>query len=371
MNICIISKYPPIQGGVSASTFWLARGLAERGQQVHVVTNANCVEKEYFIDDKISEISPNLFVHFVLPDIPWHIPYSELYMPRLLDKALEVIEKFQIDIIDTNYLIPYGIVGYLVSNIKGIPYIIRHGGSDLAKFLHQNIFKHPLRNVIKNAAVIFTDEKNKELLEEINPNVYVQPRYIPDERYFKPSFVSHKLPVFAYIGKINHYWRYKSLDKIVDIFSGIEKEYKLLFVSQGKGIKDFSGFVENRGLKSYELRNFVHPINMPDLLKDIDFLLYFTQDNPIRDFANIVCEALWSGIPVITDKTNDIQAYANYIDITSSDQIINIALDEIETARGQISSIINNWSGSARYANKITYNYDRYINANLKIYDLN
>lgn len=370
MNICIISKYPPIQGGVSASTFWLARGLAERGQQVHVVTNANCVEMEYFIDDKISEISPNLFVHFVIPDIPWHIPYSELYMPRLLDKALEVIEKYQIDIIDTNYLIPYGIVGYLVSKIKGIPYIIRHGGSDLAKFLHQNVFKHLLRNVIQNAAVIFTDEQNKEFFGKMNSNVHVQPRYIPDERYFKPSSVSHKIPVFAYVGKINHYWRYKSLDKIVNIFSGIKKEYKLFFVSQGKGIKDFSGFVENHGLKSYELRNFVHPINMPDLLKDIDFLLYFTQDNPIRDFSNLVCEALWSGIPVITDKTNDIQVYANYIDITSSDQIINIALDEIETARGQISGIIDNWTGSARYANKITYNYDRYINANLKIYDL-
>jgi len=109
---------------------------------------------------------------------------------------------------------------------------------------------------------------------------------------------------------------------------------------------------------------------MPNLLKDIDFLLYFTQDNPIKDFSNIVCEALWSGIPVITDKTNDIKAYKNYIDITSSEQIINIALDEIETAQGEISDIIHNWSGSARYANKITYNYDRYINANLKIYDL-
>jgi glycosyltransferase involved in cell wall biosynthesis len=369
MNICIISKYPPIQGGVSASTFWLARGLAEREHQVHVVTNANCVEKEYFIDDKISEISPNLFIHSVIPDIPWHIPYSELYIPRLLDKVLEVIDKYQIDIIDTYYLIPYGIVGYLASKIKGIPYIIRHGGSDIEKFLRKGTFKHLLRNVIQNAAVVLTDNKNKEFFKETNPNVHVQPRYIPDERYFNPSFVSHKLPTFAYIGKINHYWRYKSLDKIVNIFSGIQKEYKLLFVSQGKGIKDFSGFVKTRGLTTYELRDFVHPINMTDLLKNIDFLLYFNQDNPIRDFSNIVCEALWSGIPLITDKTNDVREYTNYIDIASSDQIINIVLDDIETVQGKIIAIINNWSGSARYTNKITYNYDRYLNVNLKIYD--
>ncbi len=370
MKICLISKYPPIQGGISSQVYWLSKGLVEKGIEVHVVTNANCVEKEYFIDDKMSEISPNLFIHSVIPDIPWHIPYSELYVPRLLNKALEIIEEYQIDIIDTNYLIPYGIVGYLASKIIGIPYIIRHGGSDLAKFLRKGTFKHLLKNVISNAAVVLTDNKNKESFEKINPNVHFQPRYIPDERYFNPSFVSHKLPTFAYIGKINHYWRYKSLDKIVNIFSGIQKEYKLLFVSQGKGIKDFSGFVENSGFKSYELRNFVHPMNMEDLLKNIDFLLYFTQDNPIMDFSNIVCEALWSGIPLITDRTNDIKAYANYIDISSSDQIINLALDEIETVQGEISGIIHNWSGSVRYTNKITYNYDSYLNANLKIYGL-
>src|SRR5262249_48005558 len=40
LRICIIGKFPPIQGGVSARTYWAAHGLARRGQEVHVVTNA-------------------------------------------------------------------------------------------------------------------------------------------------------------------------------------------------------------------------------------------------------------------------------------------------------------------------------------------
>ena len=40
MNICIIGKYPPIQGGVSMRTYWHAHGLATLGHEVHVVTNA-------------------------------------------------------------------------------------------------------------------------------------------------------------------------------------------------------------------------------------------------------------------------------------------------------------------------------------------
>ena len=44
MKICILGKYPPIEGGVSTQTYWLARGLAQRGHHVHVITNADEVE---------------------------------------------------------------------------------------------------------------------------------------------------------------------------------------------------------------------------------------------------------------------------------------------------------------------------------------
>ena len=88
----------------------------------------------------------------------------------------------------------------------------------------------------------------------------------------------------------------------------------------------------------------------------------------MRDFSNIISEALWTGIPIVTDKTNDVKEYEKYIDVASSDQIINITLDDIETAQGEISTLINNWSGFTRHTNKITYNYDRYLNSNLKIY---
>ena len=40
LRICIIGKYPPIQGGVAMRTYWRAHGLAALGHEVHVVTNA-------------------------------------------------------------------------------------------------------------------------------------------------------------------------------------------------------------------------------------------------------------------------------------------------------------------------------------------
>jgi hypothetical protein len=40
VRICIIGKFPPIQGGVSMRTYWTAHGLAARGHEVDVITNA-------------------------------------------------------------------------------------------------------------------------------------------------------------------------------------------------------------------------------------------------------------------------------------------------------------------------------------------
>lgn len=368
MKVCTISKYPPIQGGISSHTYWLTRGIAKRGVEVHVVTNANCVENEYQISDEISERYEHLFVHYVIPEIPWHIPYSELYVPRLVDASLEVLANNKIDIIDTNYLIPYGIVGYLLSNITGTPYIVRHGGSDIAKFINKGVLKHLLKDVIRNAAAIVTDEKNKGIFEALNSNIHVLPRYIPDSDYFKPNTVSRSVPVFAHIGKINYYWKQKSLDRLVEIFAGVENEHMLRFVGQGNGYDEFCNFVRASGLKRYELKEFVHPANMPRLLDQTDFLICFSQNNPIQDYSNIVCEAIWSGITLILDEKTDVAEYERNLAGTLENQIIRLNIDNIEASRKQIESIIDSWDSASRVSNKIDYDYDRYIDTNLEVY---
>ena len=47
MKVCFFSKYPPIEGGISSRTYWLAKALGERKIEVHLVTNALEVEENY------------------------------------------------------------------------------------------------------------------------------------------------------------------------------------------------------------------------------------------------------------------------------------------------------------------------------------
>ncbi len=107
---------------------------------------------------------------------------------------------------------------------------------------------------------------------------------------------------------------------------------------------------------------------MPRLLKSIDFLLHFTKDNPIQDFSNILCEALYSGVKVLTDNTMDFGEYTKYVELESRDQIITLPMDDVEAAQAEIKDLISTWSEPSRYNNKVKYNFKGYIDANLEIY---
>jgi hypothetical protein len=47
LRICIVGKYPPIEGGVSVSTYWLAYGLPEeRGTRPRWPRSSGAVVKQ-------------------------------------------------------------------------------------------------------------------------------------------------------------------------------------------------------------------------------------------------------------------------------------------------------------------------------------
>ena len=114
MNVCILSKFPPIEGGIAAKSFWLARGYAEAGLSVQVVSNGNIVEDEYRIEGCYPHIleMDGIVLHEVENGFPWHIPEEQHSIARLTDRLLEVHQERPLDIVDAGYMVPYGIAAY-------------------------------------------------------------------------------------------------------------------------------------------------------------------------------------------------------------------------------------------------------------------
>jgi glycosyltransferase involved in cell wall biosynthesis len=150
MKICAIVKYPPIQGGVSAYSYWMCHALAALGHQVHVVTNADEVEPEYRIwlrpgdEDRLDARFDNGGLVRVRSTTAWHgsehryIPAGNPTVTKLAAMATETAREHGCDVVFAFYLEPYGVAANLVSAWTGVPFVLRHAGSD-----RYDLMSHP------------------------------------------------------------------------------------------------------------------------------------------------------------------------------------------------------------------------------------
>jgi len=142
VELLLVGKFPPIEGGVSTQTFWLARALARQGHGVHVVTNSSGIESSYrqcFFgtdQDILVGTDPSTRLDLrVTSEVPpqSYIPYAPPYATQIFGLARSVLEEHPCDAIFAWYLEPYGFVAAALGLASAVPVFIRHAGSDLGR----------------------------------------------------------------------------------------------------------------------------------------------------------------------------------------------------------------------------------------------
>jgi hypothetical protein len=148
-SVAIVGKFPPIQGGVSASTYWTAIALTEAGYDVHVITNSHQCEPEftqYFLESDTEKFierttSSCLTVHQIstLPE-GQYIPWARPYLSQLLGQLVGLTQQFTFRCVLGWYMEPYGMAAALSRSAIGAPVLLKHAGSDLGRlFLNQEL----------------------------------------------------------------------------------------------------------------------------------------------------------------------------------------------------------------------------------------
>lgn len=357
LTIAMLSKYPPLEGGIAAKTYWLARGLAARGHEVHVITHPFSAGREYRIQDcsgtglwpvddrleaypTIAEL-PNLWVHRPEEDIPWHIPEDPEHALALLDLTLRVIREHGVEILDTGYLVPYAIVGHLAKQITGVRHVVRHGGSDIEKFLKKGILGTILTESIAGANVVVTEERLRDLFEPINPCLIFQPPYIPDPKAFAPDDNLEPRGRVAIVGKINYYWKHKGLDRIARIMEQLPDDLTCCVIGQGKGLAGFKDNLSRQLVSRIAWCPFVPPWEVPRLLDTLDAIFIFEKELPFPVFSNLALEALCMGVGIITDREDFPKTYEGLVTIYEG-QILTVPSDDPWTAAEMISQWTRN-----------------------------
>jgi glycosyltransferase involved in cell wall biosynthesis len=148
VRICLIGKFPPIQGGVSMRTYWAAHALAARGHEIHVVTNAKEVRPPFRMhmrgqDWQRCEASygeGSVTVHWTDPvdRSQTYIPMASPFVSKLAGIALRLHAEHPFDVIHSFYLEPYGVAGHLAAQMTGVPHVTRTAGSDAG-----HLWRHP------------------------------------------------------------------------------------------------------------------------------------------------------------------------------------------------------------------------------------
>ena len=392
MRICFISKYPPIEGGVSARVYWLAKALGEKGHEVHIVTNAMEVEEEYKerIDDNGEEYSPqNVYMHSVNPDNnPWHIPFSKTYTERIANLAIEVIEKYNIQLIDSYYILPYCISGFIAKNITGIPQILRHAGSDIGKIFASPSYNTLFKTIFQKVDKIVTISPLKEMFLSLGipeSRIAFDEKVGVDTKAFNPEVSSFPLsdyigkkipecPIITYIGKINYYWKTKGLYELIEAVKWIKSDFFLLFVANGKGLPEFQNLIQKKDLEKHSIfLGFVPPWKIPSIIKLSTCVVVPEREFPIQHHMPILPREVMAvgKCLILSEELYRKQCYGNLID---GENVLLVDPKDVKEFRRIISEVISQPDTALRIgqnayklARKVE-NFNEYINFTLDLY---
>ena len=282
MNILIIGKYPPIQGGVSSQTYWLAKGLGEKGHRVYVVSNCWEVEqtfREDLKDDDLSLLEPkNVHLFSTTPGFRSAIPYSRSYESRLMSMALDVIQEHDIQIIYSHYLLPYGVAALMAKKITGIPWVVQHAGSDIGRLIFHSQLKSIFLECFRNAdrTIGYANTRQRFIENGLSLGPIVNVRRAIDISTFHPSaapfdFSPYGIPkgssIFTYFGKIS---RLKKTDEFLEAAAAIkEEDFSLVFVTEsGKNLEELKKKAQVLGMgEKCVFLPFQPPWKIPGIMK--------------------------------------------------------------------------------------------------------
>lgn len=392
MRICFIGKYPPIEGGVSARVYWLAKALGKNGHEVHIVTNSQEVESDYkeIFDTNDPEFIPrNVYLHSTNESTnPWHIPFSKAYSERIGNLAIEIIEKYDLQLIDTYYILPYAIAGFIAKNITGKPQVIHHAGSDINKLFSSNSYKTIFKSVFQRVDKIITIPQHKEMFlslgvkesildfndeisidtDAFNPGVtpFQLSEYIEDTKF--------KCPIITYIGKINFYWQMKGLYELIEAAKNIEDDFRLLFVSNGKGLMEFKNLIKEKNLEKKSIFiDFLPPWKIPSIIKLSTCVLVLDKEFLIPNNVPILPrEVIAVGrCLIISRELFNKNYYGNLID---EENVLVVDIKNIAQFSKVIRDVIQNQEKALKIGEKAykhstkIENFEDYIEYTLKFY---
>lgn len=318
MRICIVTSiFPPEIGGPSTYVYGLAKRICKK-HEIHVVTYG---KPEY---EEIKGLSGSFYIHRVpYPSLP-KILALPLRMLKLAFLALEIVRRYNCNVIFTQDPSIAGIPAYFSSKLTKKPLVMKFVG-DWAwetafsrgwtdKFLHDFYDEDPnlitklmkkIQRVIGRGckAIIVPSHYLKTILERwnIKTPIYVIPNAVNTYECDKESMrkkLGLKRKILISVGRLVPW---KGFDKVINIMPELNKEFELEYLVIGEGpYKDkLKDLTRKLGLGNIK---FIQGIPGKEVRKYICASDVFILPSLYEGMSHVILEAMASKTPVIASN---------------------------------------------------------------------
>ncbi|MGD8777268.1 MAG: glycosyltransferase family 4 protein [Syntrophobacterales bacterium] len=299
-------EYPPLGGGAGNATAHLAREFTLLGAEVMVLTSG-------FRGLPAKETS-NGFAVKRIPTIRRRLdrctPVEMLtFMISASLTALRLTRSWRPDVTIAFFGIPCGPVAYTLKAIYGVPYIVSLRGGDVPGFqpydlaLYHRLMKPAICFLWRQATCVVANSQGlRDLAQSSEPDVtiHVIPNGVDPERFRPEGSPNRNGPVrLLYVGRLTYQ---KGVDVLIQALNKLDSEieFEVELVGDGNARRPLE-----RMAREFDLVDRLHftgwldRTEIPQRYQQADIFVLPSRD---EGMANVILEAMASGLPVIATK---------------------------------------------------------------------
>ena len=342
--IHVISYYPPHLGGSEKGTELRAKRFADRGYRVSVYTSDIGYSRKAVLNAKV-RVHYLKSIEFAHTPIMFTLFFRLLALPRHALIHLHVAQAFSPEIV------------YLISKLKGIPYIAHiHLDVDASGplgFLLEPYKKFFLKRVLKSAAkIICQTEAQKRVIASKyalpSESIVVIPNGVAEEYFVDTRTGQNPVPHLLFVGRLA---AQKNLPLLIEAISHMQTNVILDIVGEGELRKTIETLIQKYNLQNVHLHGQKTGRELLEFYKSADI---FVLPSLKEGISNAMLEALAAGLPIVATDLPEMREilgecgvliqdpnatnYAKTLDALLSDMhtIQNLRMLSVQKARSYI-----------------------------------
>lgn len=299
-----ITCYPSLGGsGVVATE--LGKLLAEKGHEIHFITNG--------MPFRLGRFHRNIYYHEVEISDYYVFRYPP-YDLSLASKMHQVAELQQLDLLHVHYAVPHAICAFLAKQMSGdrLKVVTTLHGTDITILAQNESLKDIIRLGIQSSDVVTAVSQDliretRDLLDIKKP-IELTYNFV-DKRVYYPRECSDLRSDFAdphekILMHISNFRPVKRTSDVVDIFAKVATKVpsKLLLVGEGPDMPKIQAKIDAMGL-SHRVHYMGKQDDVAQVISMADLLLLPSEK---ESFGLVALEAMACGVPTIGSQAGGI-----------------------------------------------------------------